>query len=154
MKTTLRSRPFSARRLLQALTALLTFALPGRAQSTAAPANAAEAQNLAKYDRNQNGRLDPDELAAQQADQTKTLKVAETMVMSPFEVRTDKDTSYGALNSNSISLFNMELLKTPVAAKCLAPMPVRSRIHSSDVSTPLAANSATRSALLSRRGGK
>ena len=39
-----------------------------------------------------------------------------TVTLSPFEVRTDKDTSYGALNSNSISGLNMELLKTPVAA--------------------------------------
>jgi outer membrane receptor protein involved in Fe transport len=38
------------------------------------------------------------------------------VVLNPFEVRTDKDTSYGALNSNSISAFNMELLKAPVAA--------------------------------------
>jgi outer membrane receptor protein involved in Fe transport len=36
--------------------------------------------------------------------------------LSPFEVNTSKDTSYGALNSNSISAFNTELLKTPVAA--------------------------------------
>lgn len=36
--------------------------------------------------------------------------------LSPFEVSTSKDTSYGALNSNSISAFNMNLLKTPVAA--------------------------------------
>ena len=41
---------------------------------------------------------------------------ADTVTLSPFEVRTDRDTSYGALNSNSISTFNMELLKTPVAA--------------------------------------
>lgn len=36
--------------------------------------------------------------------------------MNPFEVNTAKDTSYGALNSNAISAFNMELFKTPVAA--------------------------------------
>ena len=36
--------------------------------------------------------------------------------LSPFEVNTSKDTSYGALNSTSITAFNMQLLKTPVAA--------------------------------------
>jgi outer membrane receptor for ferric coprogen and ferric-rhodotorulic acid len=40
----------------------------------------------------------------------------QTVVLSPFEVRTDKDTSYGALNSNSITRFNMELDKTPIVA--------------------------------------
>ena len=36
--------------------------------------------------------------------------------MDPFEVVTSKDTSYGALNSNSITRFNTELYKTPVVA--------------------------------------
>jgi outer membrane receptor for ferric coprogen and ferric-rhodotorulic acid len=40
----------------------------------------------------------------------------EAVVLSPFEVKTDKDTSYGALNSNSITRFNMELDKTPLVA--------------------------------------
>lgn len=41
---------------------------------------------------------------------------SETIVLSPFEVVTDRDTSYGALNSNSIAAVNMQLLKAPVAA--------------------------------------
>jgi outer membrane receptor for ferric coprogen and ferric-rhodotorulic acid len=41
---------------------------------------------------------------------------AAPVVLNPFEVSTAKDTSYGALNSNSIAAFNMELLKAPVAA--------------------------------------
>ncbi len=36
--------------------------------------------------------------------------------LDPFEVSTAKDTSYGALNSNSITRFNTELSKTPVVA--------------------------------------
>ncbi len=36
--------------------------------------------------------------------------------LDPFEVSTAKDTSYGALNSNSITRFNTELAKTPVVA--------------------------------------
>ena len=46
------------------------------------------------------------------------------------------------------------LLQTPEAAKCRARIPVRSTIHSSLDSTPRAASSATRSALLSRRSGR
>ncbi len=40
----------------------------------------------------------------------------EAIVLSPFEVRTEKDTSYGAINSNTVTLFSVDLLKTPVAA--------------------------------------
>ncbi len=44
-------------------------------------------------------------------------KSEDTVVkLDPFEVRTDKDTSYGALNSNSITRFNVELAKVPVVA--------------------------------------
>jgi outer membrane receptor for ferric coprogen and ferric-rhodotorulic acid len=69
---------------------------------------------LAKYDVNRNGVLDPDELARKRSDDDAAQKGMVTL--NPFEVRTDRDTSYGALNSNSISAFNMELLKAPVAA--------------------------------------
>ncbi|HVU32729.1 MAG TPA: TonB-dependent receptor plug domain-containing protein [Opitutaceae bacterium] len=40
----------------------------------------------------------------------------DTVRLSPFEVRTDQDTSYGALNSNSITRFNTSLNKMPVSA--------------------------------------
>lgn len=40
----------------------------------------------------------------------------EAVQLSPFEVNTSRDTSYGALNSTSVTAFNTELLKTPVAA--------------------------------------
>jgi outer membrane receptor for ferric coprogen and ferric-rhodotorulic acid len=39
-----------------------------------------------------------------------------SVVLDPFEVKTEKDTSYGALNSNSLTLFNVELDKVPVVA--------------------------------------
>ncbi|HVU33442.1 MAG TPA: TonB-dependent receptor plug domain-containing protein [Opitutaceae bacterium] len=39
-----------------------------------------------------------------------------TFVLDPFEVRTSKDTSYGALNSVSITRFNTELNKVPLSA--------------------------------------
>jgi outer membrane receptor protein involved in Fe transport len=38
------------------------------------------------------------------------------VVLNPFEVAADKDNSYGALNSNSITRFNTELSKMPVTA--------------------------------------
>src|SRR5262245_10023604 len=40
----------------------------------------------------------------------------ETIQLNPFEVQTSKDTSYGALNSNSITKFNTELDKMPISA--------------------------------------
>ncbi len=46
------------------------------------------------------------------------------------------------------------LVFTPASAKCRARMPVRSTIHASEVSTPWLASSATRSALVRRRGGR
>ena len=38
------------------------------------------------------------------------------VVLSPFDVAADKDNSYGALNSNSVTRFNVELDKLPVTA--------------------------------------
>src|SRR5688572_2134837 len=69
---------------------------------------------LTKYDTNKNGVLDADEVARKRSDDDAAAKGMVTL--NPFEVRTDRDTSYGGLNSNSISAFNMELLKAPVAA--------------------------------------
>jgi outer membrane receptor protein involved in Fe transport len=43
-------------------------------------------------------------------------KKEEILALSPFEVRTDQDTGYAALNSNSITRFNTELNKLPVSA--------------------------------------
>lgn len=40
----------------------------------------------------------------------------QTVTLDPFEVQTDRDTSYGALNSNSITKFNISLDKTPISA--------------------------------------
>ncbi|HVU33437.1 MAG TPA: TonB-dependent receptor plug domain-containing protein [Opitutaceae bacterium] len=40
----------------------------------------------------------------------------ETIMLNPFEVKTDKDTSYGALNSTSITKFNTPLNQVPMSA--------------------------------------
>ena len=47
-------------------------------------------------------------------DNTKNEKVVEK---TPFEVKTDKDNSYGALQSNSLSAFSMDLQKMPATAE-------------------------------------
>jgi outer membrane receptor protein involved in Fe transport len=41
----------------------------------------------------------------------------DTVQLSAFEVRTDTDNSYGALDSNSLAAFRMELAKTPATAE-------------------------------------
>ncbi|MDO8539000.1 MAG: TonB-dependent receptor plug domain-containing protein [Opitutaceae bacterium] len=96
-----------------ATTMALVAALPLRAQTSLPHAASVSAATLARYDKNGNGQLDPGEMAAMQADQGQQSGV---VLLNPFEVSTDKDTSYGAVNSNSISAFNMPLLKAPVAA--------------------------------------
>jgi outer membrane receptor protein involved in Fe transport len=41
----------------------------------------------------------------------------ETVQLNPFEVRADSDTSYGALESNSLTAFRMDLAKAPATAE-------------------------------------
>jgi len=67
--------------------AALAAGWPLAAQTAPAPTDAA---TLAKYDKNKNGVLDPEEIADMQADQT--------VQLSPFEVRTDKDIGYQAVD--------------------------------------------------------
>jgi outer membrane receptor protein involved in Fe transport len=42
---------------------------------------------------------------------------AETIQLSAFEVKEDSDTSYGALQSNALTAFSLDLAKTPVTAQ-------------------------------------
>lgn len=93
--------PRSSLHVVCALLALATV----HAQSL--PANSGDAAALAKYDRNKNGKLDADELAAQRADETRaassvaanTASVAEKeelVELSPFEVNAGADRGYSA----------------------------------------------------------
>ncbi len=69
------------------------------AQTPAAPATVTKvptAAQLAKHDKNSNGVLEPDEQAALEAE----VKGA-TIVLTPFQVRTDKDRGYAAGNTLS-----------------------------------------------------
>lgn len=112
-------RPIVAPRLL-----LLTLAWAGLAvapvfaQSVAGTA-AADAKSLAKYDKNQNGRLDPDELAAMQADEAQAARAAvasaaapksdEVVEMSPFQVSSAADKGYFASNTLSGTRLNAKI---------------------------------------------
>ena len=98
----------------------LTTAISLRAQSaTATTDGAATAQNLAKYDKNHNGKLDPDELAAMQAFETKAAKAPvvagpggrlddDTVTLSPFEVR-EANNGYYATNTMSGTRLNTKI---------------------------------------------
>ena len=95
----------SAARLLTS--AFLTAALfcPASVRAQAAP----NAQTLAKYDKNNNGRLDPDEVAAMQADNARAAQTpvassssnsgSDVVTLNPFEVDASKDIGYYAENT-------------------------------------------------------
>lgn len=98
-------------RLLLLPALALTVAPASFAQT--APNNATPAQ-LAKYDKNHNGRLDPDELAAMQADEAKAASAAEngtdkeTVQLSPFEVK-EANNGYYAANTMSGTRLNTKI---------------------------------------------
>jgi outer membrane receptor protein involved in Fe transport len=77
-------------------------------------AQSAPAADLARYDRNKNGRLDPEELAAKAADDA---RAADTITLTPFEVTADASDTYDATNTNSVTGTNTALNKTPLDAK-------------------------------------
>jgi outer membrane receptor protein involved in Fe transport len=109
-----RSAPLPLRWLLLAPVCALLASPQLRAQRTAP-----DAATLAKYDKNKNGRLDADELAALQADEAKaaatpTEKSAPTepgdaLLMSPFEVKSGEDTGYLASSTMSGTRLNSKL---------------------------------------------
>lgn len=97
-----------------AFTALVLFACaapsPLLAQAAAAPTPA----QLARYDVNKNGKLDPAELAQLNADET---RAADTVQLNVFEVKSDPGDTYDATNTNSVTGTNTLLSKTPLDAK-------------------------------------
>ncbi len=72
--------------------------------------SATSAAELAKYDSNKNGVLDPAELAVKQADEAKD---KDTIVLTPFQVSTDKDVGYTAGNTLSGGRVDTPLAITP-----------------------------------------
>ncbi|MCX6954954.1 MAG: TonB-dependent receptor plug domain-containing protein [Verrucomicrobia bacterium] len=96
-----------------------SLAAPGLfAQQAPAPSLPASAATLAKYDANKNGRLDPEELAALQADETKSVAPSaattategvEMVQLSPFEVTGTQDRGYLATSTMSGTRLNSKL---------------------------------------------
>ncbi len=102
------SPSFVSRRLLLVPCALLCL-VPARAQpAPSAGTSSVDAAALAKYDRNKNGKLDPDELTAQRADESRASSAVATnpvaaaverddvVALSPFEVNAASDRGYSA----------------------------------------------------------
>jgi len=117
-------RLFATRLTARAVLATLSLAtVPhfSHAQSIA-PALPAE---LAKYDKNKNGKLDPAELAAQQADEAKAAKAAAAtpsashgeaaVVLSPFTVSTEKDNGFMAANAGTATRLSLDMADVPAA---------------------------------------
>ena len=72
----------------------------------ASPVPAITAPLLARYDRNHNGRLDPDEIATMQADNARAARTQvasnagdQVVTLNPFEVDASKDIGYYAQNT-------------------------------------------------------
>ena len=105
--------PASVAALCRHLTLAGVFGLllpPAGAQTAPAPA-APTAAELAKYDKNKNGVLDPAELAQKANDEARE---AGTITLTPFEVSTNKDVGYAAGNTLSGGRVDtpLELTKT------------------------------------------
>ncbi|MEO5958441.1 MAG: TonB-dependent receptor plug domain-containing protein, partial [Opitutaceae bacterium] len=94
------------------LTGLQRLSLPLSALCMAAvawgqqAAPAASPANLARYDKNSNGRLDPEEVSAMQIDEARAANSAamgaqgeKPIELSPFTVSSDKDSGYFAQNT-------------------------------------------------------
>jgi outer membrane receptor protein involved in Fe transport len=84
------------------------------AQSAPSASTAPTPAQLAKYDKNRNGLLEPEERAALQADEA---KAQDTITLTPFEVSADLSDTYEATNTNSVTGTNTPLSKTPLDAK-------------------------------------
>jgi hypothetical protein len=87
----------------------LVFAWTAGAQN--APVSATPAQ-LARYDANRNGRLDPEEVARLQADAagtTTTPPAGDVITLSPFTITTTKESGYFAENTLAGSRLNTNL---------------------------------------------
>ena len=95
----------SAASLLTSAFLIVTLLCPTLVRAQAAP----NAATLNKYDKNKNGRLDPDEIAAMQADDAKAARTPVTsasssssgdvVTLNPFEVDASKDIGYYAENT-------------------------------------------------------
>ncbi len=100
-----------------ALLASLLSAPAGAQTAPAASAVPTPAQ-VAKYDKNKDGKLDAAELAALRADEAKAVPARDDAVLlNVFEVKADESDTYDATNTNSVTGTNLSLSKTPLDAK-------------------------------------
>src|SRR5688500_225430 len=105
MITTTAGATLRGRHLAIALSLLTAAQLHGQAV-----ANPALAADLTKYDANKNGVLDAAELAKKAADEGKD---KETVLLTPFQVSTEKDVGYAASNTLSGGRVDTPLEITP-----------------------------------------
>lgn len=102
------------------LTIVGAFFAAAVSSAQVAATTASTATQLAQYDKNHNGKLDPDELAAMAADEQKAKSVVaepkaaetagqETIQLSPFEVNGSADRGYLATNTLSGTRLNTKL---------------------------------------------
>ncbi|MEO5960262.1 MAG: TonB-dependent receptor plug domain-containing protein, partial [Opitutaceae bacterium] len=103
-------RPLTAQCLALSVAIVALISTPARSQSAAAPSATPTVAQLAKYDLNKNGRLDPAELATLQRDEAATAaKTGEVVTLSPFEVVADEDNGYLATSTLSGTRMNSKL---------------------------------------------
>ena len=107
-----RPKNLISRSLVLALTGASLAVVSSPAQSVNA---ASDAKSLAQYDKNKNGRLDADELAAKQADDARASSGVtdaggeKAIQLTPFQVSTSKDSGYFAENTLAGSRLNTNL---------------------------------------------
>jgi len=116
-----RRAPRAARALssgVLAAVAALAAAPHLRAQAAAAAPAVPTPAQVAKYDKNKDGKLDAAELAALRADEAKPASGRDDAVLlNVFEVKADESDTYDATNTNSVTGTNLSLSKTPLDAK-------------------------------------
>ncbi|WP_414663930.1 TonB-dependent receptor plug domain-containing protein [Horticoccus sp. 23ND18S-11] len=108
------NRSLSAAAALVAVALSLATAPFASAQSLAPSPTPAQ---VAKYDKNKDGKLDAAELAVLRADEAKAGPKDEAITLSVFEVKSDPTDTYEATNTNSVTGTNTALNKTPLDAK-------------------------------------
>ncbi|MBM3852254.1 MAG: hypothetical protein FJ399_03770, partial [Verrucomicrobia bacterium] len=101
-------------RLLAAVLAAALLLPAALGQTPGTPTATPTPEDLARYDRNKNGRLDPEELAAKAADDARR---GEAITLTVFEVTADPTDTYEATNTTSITGTNTPLGKTPLDAR-------------------------------------
>ena len=104
MNSVIHPRPTPRATLAAAVSLSSLLSVWSWAQAPVVSGAARAAQDLARYDKNKNGRLDADELAAQRADETKAAQAAtanppteggdSVVELSPFKLNPGADKGY------------------------------------------------------------